>query len=98
MKIIQIYLKKLTVISALRASSENELKVRFCKIDEVLFGDGLCMKAHVRAARPAHNSSLSTSEVCTVYQESLRASSNSCPEPQPQPRTRASASVGKVVR
>ena len=34
---ISLNLKKLTVISALRASSENELKVRFCKIDEVLF-------------------------------------------------------------
>ena len=97
MKSIKIYLKKLTVISALRASSENELKVRFCKIDEVLFGDGLCMKAHARAARPpARNSSLNTSEVCTKSHCALVRTA--APSHMPQPRTRASASVGKVVR
>ena len=96
MKCIKIYLKKLTVISTLRASSENELKVRFCKIDEVLFGDGLCMKAHARAARPARNSSLNTSEVCTKSHCALVRTA--APSHMPQPRTRASASVGKVVR
>ena len=55
MKIIKIYLKNLIVISVLRASSENELKVRFARLMKSFSGMAFAWRRMRVRRRPARS-------------------------------------------